>query len=381
MAAPLKILIAPLDWGLGHATRCIPVIRYLQQEGHHIFIAAEGAAAQLLAENFPALPRLPLEGYRIRYSKNKHAFTAKIISQVPRILKAIRKEHQWLMQQQAQHRFDLIISDNRYGLYHPEVSCVILTHQLQIRSGKGPFADAILRRMHYRMLRRFQACWVVDEEKEDGLSGKLAHPVILPAHASYIGVLSQFAGHTMITGQQEPGHIVLLLSGPEPMRGQLEVLALQQAALLKQYTFTVVAGNPSGNIPKELPQHIQYYTHLDARLLLPVLQRAALVVCRSGYSTVMDLAVLGKKALLIPTPGQTEQEYLAGYLAGKNYFSSVTQDMLRLERDIPAALSSGAMPVKPVAFADTSAFLIAGFLDKITGQTAISQVAVPGTPG
>jgi UDP:flavonoid glycosyltransferase YjiC (YdhE family) len=344
LATPSKILIAPLDWGLGHTTRCIPIIRYLIDGGSKVYVAAEGASARLLLENFPAINILPLEGYRIQYSRKKEMFTVKILLQIPKILAAIKKEHQWLQQQQQIHQFDLIISDNRYGLYHDKVPCVILTHQLQILSGKGNWADRMLQRLHYRLLNRFNKCWIVDEESNGGFSGKLAHPKTLPTHAAYIGLLSQFADCLPDNNPDNNKQVLVLLSGPEPMRGQLELLILQQAKTLTAYQFTIVGGNPLGNMIDDLPQHITYYTHLNAQRLLPELQSASLVICRSGYSTIMDLAVLGKKALLIPTPGQTEQEYLAVYLKEKKYFSTCTQESLQLAIQIPKALSSEMQP-------------------------------------
>ncbi|WP_162902818.1 glycosyltransferase [Taibaiella koreensis] len=365
----MKILIAPLDWGLGHTTRCIPLIRYLLDRGHRVTVATEGPAATLLKDNFPGLPQLPLEGYRIKYSRSKTWFTFNILAQVPRILSAIRREHRWLAAVQQQQHFDLVLSDNRYGLYHAQLPCVILTHQLQIQSGQGAGADAWLRRLHYRMLERFDACWVVDAEADHGLSGKLAHPAVLPRQAVYIGSLSQFmdAGQQTITGNT----ILVLLSGPEPMRGQLERLVFQQAAALPQYSFMVVAGNPQGKCPRDLPAHIRYETHLAADALLPHIRAAALVICRSGYSTIMDLAVLNKKALLIPTPGQTEQEYLARYLQQKNYFTTVSQQALQLGQDIPKALAASVMPVRPLGTEQYFIGVLQPFLDLIAQQSPL----------
>jgi uncharacterized protein (TIGR00661 family) len=344
LATPSKILIAPLDWGLGHTTRCIPIIRHLIAQGSEVYVAAEGASARLVLENFPAINILHLDGYRIQYSRKKEMFTAKILLQVPKILATIKKEHQWLQQQQQIHKFDLIISDNRYGLYLNEVPCVILTHQLQILSGKGILADRILRKLHYQLLNRFHKCWVVDEENNGGFSGKLAHPEILPAHSMYTGLLSQFSGCPPHNYKQDTTQILVLLSGPEPMRSQLESLIILQAETLTAYRFTIVGGNPLGNMIDGVPQHITYYTHLNAQQLLPELQCASLVICRSGYSTIMDLAILGKKALLIPTPGQTEQEYLASYLKEKKYFDTCAQGKLQLTIQIPETLSSEMRP-------------------------------------
>lgn len=354
MSASYKILIAPLDWGLGHTTRCIPLIHYFLQNGYQVVVAGEGASARLLAENFPSLSILPLRGYRIRYGSNKKTFAFRMLKQIPRIMTAIRSEHHWLLEYQRQHQFDLVISDNRYGLYHHEVPCVIMTHQLQIKSGFGKWVDSCLRRLHYRFLKRFDECWAVDEPGVQHLSGELGHPIIIPPHTKYIGLLSQFSmyGNTVDYAAKEhdfpeekEAHILVLLSGPEPMRTQLEEIIIRQILQLPYYNFTLVAGNPLGDLPDvDLPPFIRYYTHMNAMHLQRILVHADLVICRSGYSTLMDLAVMGKRALLVPTPGQTEQEYLAEYLSGKGYFYCQSQDQLQLPEAIPVAMTTQPFP-------------------------------------
>jgi hypothetical protein len=299
---------------------------------------------RLLSENFPHLHLLHLDGYRIRYSKKRRMFSLKIITQIPKILSSIKKERRWLQEEQHRHNFDLIISDNRYGLYLNDVPNIILTHQLQIMSGMGLLADAVLRRLHYRMLNRFNQCWVVDEQAGQGFSGKLGHPDILPGHTFYTGLLSQFSKVNTKPEALQSNRILVLLSGPEPMRGQFEALVLQQIKAMRDYQFVVVGGNPLGKMIDGLPSHMVYHTHLQAKKLLPELQQAALVICRSGYSTVMDLAVCGKRALLVPTPGQTEQEYLAKYLSEKKYFLTCNQKALNLNIQIPEALNSPLVP-------------------------------------
>ncbi len=332
-----KILIAPLDWGLGHTTRCIPIIWHLLRRGCTVFLAAEGSAARLLRENFPDLPILDLKGYRIHYSKNKRGFAATIATQIPKMLRTIKEERHWLQEQHNIHHFDAIISDNRYGLHLDDVPSVILTHQLQIQTGMGNAVDLWLQRLHYHLLQRFSDCWIVDNPGSNNLSGILAHPKKLPQSASYIGLLSQ------IIPSEKPlkknNSILVLLSGPEPARTQLESILLQQARELKQYAFCFVAGNPLGKPVSGLTEHIQYHTHLPATQLSGALAGAELVICRSGYSTLMDLCISKQKALLIPTPGQTEQEYLAGYLRSRNITLAVSQSSVLLETHIPAALS------------------------------------------
>ncbi|TMI85631.1 MAG: glycosyl transferase family 28, partial [Bacteroidetes bacterium] len=113
----LRILVAPLDWGLGHATRCIPIIQHLLKADVEVWLAGEGAQEKLLADEFPDLPFLSLHGYRIRYARSAIGLVKNILFQAPKIVKAIRNENKWLAKMIDEHHFDAVISDNRYGLY------------------------------------------------------------------------------------------------------------------------------------------------------------------------------------------------------------------------------------------------------------------------
>lgn len=336
---PLKVLVAPLDWGLGHATRCIPIIRQLLLNGYNVTLAGEGKSAMLLQSNFPELDMLPLKGYNITYSKTGVGFVFRILTQIPKILNAIRNERNWLKQIQKKHSFNLVISDNRYGLKIDGLHSIIMTHQLQILSGTGTLADKIMLRLHKKVLEKFDTCWVVDNEGDSNLGGILSYPKRLPANATYIGLQSQFTQKPHPQQSSDNNQILILLSGPEPMRTQLEEKLLTQIGTLTGYHFHLVAGNPSGNKPENLPAHLDYYTHLNAEKLGIIIEQCGLVICRSGYSTLMDLAVLDKKALLIPTPGQTEQLYLGKKLMTDNRCYCVEQNKIDLSVDIPKALT------------------------------------------
>lgn len=361
----MKILIAPLDWGLGHTTRCIPLVQYLMSEGHDVYAAAETASAHLLRENFPHLTIFPLKGYRISYSSNKATFSFRIAQQVPKILSAINAEQKWLQQLQKEEKFDLIISDNRYGVYHAGIPSVILTHQLQIQSGINAAMDKWLMKLHMRLIHKFNACWIVDEAANGGYSGKLAHPEKLPGHSAYIGLLSQFSNCSFDCNKARTNRILILLSGPEPMRAIFESRLIAQARNLQEYEFVVVGGNPLGERVGGLPEFIKYHTHLNASRLLVELEEASLVICRSGYSTIMDLALLQKKALLIPTPGQSEQEYLSRFLIQKGAFHSVEEHSLHLKKDIPAALASSFTAAEPIPFAVNMEAVVGPFLKRV----------------
>lgn len=317
-----KILIAPLDWGLGHTTRCIPVIRYLQSREHHITFAGNAFQRRFIEQTFPNIETIHIDGYNITYSRSGIGFLPAILRQAPKILKTIAREHRWLAQVQEERQFDLIISDNRYGLHHPAIPCYILTHQLQIQTGLGGFMNNLVRKAHYRMLQPFTGCWVVDNEGADNLSGALAHPRALPRNATYIGLLSQFDDMEAQKGTEQ--YVLILLSGPEPQRTILSKLLWEQALACKSRVI-FVEGKENAQPHSIVPPHIAYHNRAGSRMLRDLIEHAAMVICRSGYSTIMDLVYLHKKAIIIPTPGQTEQEYLGRYLANRQYFYCVPQ--------------------------------------------------------
>ncbi len=327
------ILIAPLDWGLGHTTRCIPVIRVLEGLGHQVRFAGNERQTAFIRKSFPEMICHPLEGYEVRYSRRLLFLT--LLWQVPRLLRVIRREYRWLRQLVAEEAIDGIISDNRYGLWHPEVPSVILTHQPAIHTGLGALADTMARKVHYRFLNRFGGVWIPDIPGGKGLGGSLSHPPDLPPAASYVGWLSQFQPAVNAGAGRR---ILILLSGPEPQRTLLADALWVQAADLQQ---PVVFVEGSANAAREnVPAHIRHIPLAGADELQTLLEDAELVVCRSGYSTLMDLALLRKKAALIPTPGQAEQEYLAAL----GYWPAFAQKGFSLHAAISAARDAPPPP-------------------------------------
>ena len=267
---------------------------------------------------FPQIIFHDLPGYEVSYGRR--ALLPAIAQQLPGLIGKVRREHAWLVDLVRNERIDGIISDNRYGLWHPQVPSVILTHQAEIQTGLGAWADSLLRSIHYRFLRRFSECWIVDVPGADNLGGRLSHPDRMPPRARYIGWISQLTPAIQAAGEH---HLLILLSGPEPQRTMLsDKLWLQACGLKIQVAF--VEGDASA-VRGDVPVHIRHFPRVAGAALQDLLERASLVVCRSGYSTLMDLLLLRKKAILIPTPGQTEQEYLARTLLSRGVFYAVSQ--------------------------------------------------------
>lgn len=332
--AQKHILIAPLDWGLGHTTRVMPLISHIQSLGHIPVVAGNVAQRSFIKETFGKIDNIHLDGYDITYSKWNKWAQAGILAQLPHIQRAITNEHNWLKQITQEKKIDGIISDNRYGLFHPHIPSVILTHQLKVQSGFGNFTDRAIQKIHYKYLNRFGATWVVDAQNSCGLAGRLSHTKTLPHHTSYIGLLSRFSPVANATSGNGP--LLVLLSGPEPQRSALSRILWQQ---VQSHNGEVifVEGTKQAQPPAGIPAHIVWHQQLHGSAAEQAIRKAGMIVCRSGYSTLMDLAALQKKAILIPTPGQTEQEYLGQSLHKQGIFYSTQQKGFDLNAAITAA--------------------------------------------
>jgi UDP-N-acetylglucosamine transferase subunit ALG13 len=300
-----------------------------------VIVAAIGVQRALLQEEFASLTFVDLPGYRIKYGKNRAITILLLICSIPKILIRVKREKAWLARFTADEGLDLVISDNRYGLAVPGVFSVFITHQLLIKTPFGRTADLLLQRMSYRFIRRFSRCWVPDIQGVDALAGELSNPQRLPSIPTrYIGWLSRMGTGAAAT---EGTDLLVLLSGPEPQRTLLEDCILRQAGGVSS-RITLVRGLPGGGKAlKEAPSSMTVYDHLPARKLEALIRSAGLVLARSGYSTVMDLMRLKKKAIFVPTPGQTEQEYLANYLAERGWAFSIRQKGLSLPLALDAA--------------------------------------------
>ena len=325
-----RILVAPLDWGLGHATRCIPIIYKLLEHGHEVFIGAEGTIKKLLQQEFPNIEYLPLKGYQINYSRTRRGLFLSMVKQIPKIITAITYEKRWLKQIIKRYKIDIVISDNRFGLYNKEVYSVFITHQLLIKS---PFLQTSLQRLNYHFINKYDECWVPDFNKPPYLAGILSHPKKIPvAPVKYIGWLSRFGKPE----KREQKYILILLSGPEPQRSILEKIMLDELERFSEPVL-LVRGLPGNNSLLSVKGNVKYLNHLPAEQLEEAIVNASFVIARSGYSTIMDLLKLKKKAILIPTPGQTEQEYLAGHLLHNNLAFCTGQQGFNLPETLKAA--------------------------------------------
>ncbi len=335
-----RVLVSPLNWGLGHASRDIEIINRLLEANFEVIIGANKAPLLFLQEHFPNLKSIVIPSPAIKYSK-KGPMVLKMLTSSPKILWGIHKEHQFLKKIIKKHKIDIVISDNRYGLWNKNAHSIFITHQLWIKSPKKLcFFEPFINKINHRFINKYNECWVPDLEGENNLAGELSHPGKKPQNVKYIGILSRFKSEPRknLTGFEKPDRfkaeydILVILSGPEPQRTILEDILTQQISKTA-YKTLIVQGNP-GSESKSPFKNIQFLNHLETNKLKSLLLKTNIIICRSGYSSIMDLVTLKKSAILIPTPGQTEQEYLAVYLSNKNWFYTVSQNKFELEKAI-----------------------------------------------
>ena len=300
MKAKKRILVAPLDWGIGHATRCIPIIKALIKHNYEVILAADSRPLHLLSNEFPNLEIIRFGGYNIKYAKYL-PMSISMLLQAPKLLLKIKKENSLLTEIIKDYNIDGVISDNRFGLYSKKVPCVFITHQLEI---KTPYFTESIRNFNYQYINKFDACWVMDDEKIN-LAGNLSKPNSLPNNTHYIGIQSRFEKQEI----KKKYDFLAIVSGPEPQRTILEK-GLIRALKDRKEKSLIVLGKPELNTGNQIGS-LTIKSHLNAKDLNTAISQSELIICRSGYSTVMDLAKKAKKAIFIPTPGQTEQEYLA----------------------------------------------------------------------
>ncbi len=323
------ILFCPLDWGLGHASRSVYYIRKLLEKGDRVIIAADNAPLSFLRKEFPDLDwvRFP-SYYRIRYSPIVPMPILALFLFLKIIIGSAR-EHIFLKKLLKRHKPDIVISDNRFGLWNKNYFTVYITHQVCIRMpGWAKFLEKPVYKLHKRIIQKYDRCWIPDNQGPDNLSGELSGKFPIPSNASFTGIASRFLlPENRSSKISNPYDIVVILSGPEPQRTILEnklLLILHDSD--KKVSF--LRGKPEETGTKPDKDNIKMANHLSSGEISVLLSQAGNLICRPGYSMLMDLAALNKKALLIPTPGQTEQEYLACYMVKCGRHISLSQNKI-----------------------------------------------------
>jgi UDP-N-acetylglucosamine transferase subunit ALG13 len=296
--------------------------------GHNVIIGSGAEQLEFFKKEIPGIKCISFPGFTIRYSSWLPQYLV-IILNSPVFIYSILKEHSQLKKILTEHKIDIVISDSRPGLWNGSVKTVFVTHMIRIPLPRwasliektGLLSSKIF-------IRKFTFCFIPDLEKGNDLSGKLSHDLKLPDNARYIGILSRFSAPEIILPEREPLYFcTVILSGPEPQRTMMKE---KMSAILGSYgkKSFILEGKP-GSIPEKHEEgNITYISHLPTTEMREYILSSRFIVSRSGYTSLMELASMEKDAVIIPTPGQTEQEYLAEYLSGKGWFRAVSQQEL-----------------------------------------------------
>jgi uncharacterized protein (TIGR00661 family) len=327
----MNIIYGICSWGLGHATRSLPIIRRLLKENHEVKIISHDRSLQLLKKELnDTVSYIDLRDYPLLISENKEKFIAKSIIYWPLFIKRMEEGLIQLKKIVDMYSCDCIISDGRYDMYHKEVPSFFISHQIRILN---PLNIKIIERgsetFNEFFFKRFNEIIVPDYKTED-FSGKLSHQLnkIDENKLHYIGILSDFNKKNL----KKDIDYFISLSGPEPQRSILEKKIRTQLSEIDG-AIVMTLGKTEIDVNHK-STNVKTYSYLSKEKRENLLNRSKMVISRSGYSTILDLAVIGCKALLIPTPGQIEQEYLAEYHNKKNTCYTISQDKMDLKNDI-----------------------------------------------
>lgn len=356
---PKKIIISPLNWGFGHAGRMIPLALELRKRGHEIIFCADRDVIPMLSRELPGISITETGSLHIRYFR-KIPMWISVLLHLPHILAVTLREHRELKRLVAEHKPDIIISDNRFGFWHKHIFSVYVTHMIRIPfPSPFRFLESIGVWLHRKVIERFDLCLIPDFPGDLNLSGRLSHGVRLPRNAVWCGPLSRFnsaagtvtltpafdappkvsAASTPFTTAPDP-YCCLVLSGPEPQRSILKEMV---TATNTGMHLVILEGKGEHNTIVR-SEKFTVVSNPDTALMKAIISGSTAVISRSGYTTLMELASLNKGAVIIPTPGQPEQEYLGEYFDKKWGFVTLKQDEIARIKDFASLLTQGNAP-------------------------------------
>lgn len=363
MKAKRNILICPLEWGLGHAGRMIPLAKALQEDDNTIFIGTGTEHQQFLGSELKGIRFIDFGGFRPSYSGILPQYLA-LFFQIPALIYHIIKEHIKLGRIISEYNIDIVISDNRFGLWNRKAKTVYVTHQIRIPfPQKLRFLEWTGVIVHRFFIKKYDLCFIPDLPGEMNLAGRLAHSVKLPENARFIGILSRFSDINEKAGSSDNAlHNTLILSGPEPQRSILRgIIAGMQGN--NASPLVILEGRPGIPDKDKGTGKIITYNHLPSAEMKKIIKGSTGIIARAGYTTIMELVSLNCSALLVPTPGQTEQEYLAGYLSEKGWFLAIRQKDLNDGFSLPLKKASW-----PADISERSSILLKSALQELSDK-------------
>ncbi len=323
-----RILVGVLNWGLGHATRMVPVIQALEKENFEIFIASDGLARQYLQKRFPHLNHPEAPGLVVKYARDKFLMKPKLLFQIPEWIHWYRQDLAWTRTIVKQYGISSLISDNRPGIWHGDIPSVYVTHQLRVLSG---ITSKFSSRLHQKLFEKFTEIWIPDYAGDFNLSGQLSHGNFSGKRASKIKYLGPFT-RLKYSPQKKTMEWTIILSGPEPQRSIFEKKIADNAHLFSSNTTLIRGTTRLSSV--SFPSSWNILSLAGDEEINKYILQSEKILSRSGYTSIMDYFLTGTKALLVPTPGQYEQEYLACHLQEKKLYSYLQQDRLHMLKNI-----------------------------------------------
>ena len=342
----MKVLVAPLDWGLGHATRCVPVIRELLNQGAEVELAVVRANAGLLRGVFPELRQRLAPSYNIVYPKHGYNMGLWLVKNGAHLRAVMNYEHRFAEEMVRRYHYDVLLSDNRFGFYSRNAKSIYMTHQRRIAFPRVLSAfEPIGMLWHASVMKRFDEVWVPDLPEPPGYAGSLSHVNRSPVSVKYVGALSRFDGENLSVKSDVRYRFVAVVSGVEPARTRFENL-LRKTLVKIPGRHAIILGKPSLGVKSSNEQNLDLFTHLPDDQFAAVVRNAEWVVSRGGYSTVMDMAVLGARCVFVPTPGQYEQVILGRDLTREGFAVTIDESKFSTE-SLLAAISEKARVALP----------------------------------
>lgn len=335
----MKVLVAPLDWGLGHATRCAPIIQAFIEKGCEVEVAVVKGNAQILREMFPNVRQRLCPSYNVVYPKHGYNMGFWLLKNSVHLNKVVRAERRFVEEMVRLHGYDIIVSDNRFAFYSNKAYSIYMTHQRRIAFPKAfRMFESIGKVWHATVMSRYDEIWVPDIPEKPGYAGSLSHTGICSRPLRFVGALSRFmlpmiGKKTKAAPKADVAKdlkIVAVISGVEPARSRFEAKLRYVLAQIPG-KHVMILGKPTAGQKTWREGNITFYTHLPSDEFAQTVSRAEWVLSRGGYSTVMDMAVLGAKCIFVPTPGQYEQIILARELSAAGYAASISEDRLGVD--------------------------------------------------
>ena len=299
-----------------------------------------------LADYGKSVGYVDLPDYPLRYPEHREEFFPKMVLGLPHMASALIEEHRRYLALHRKRRYGLVISDNRYGVFEAHTPSFLITHQLRILNPWRIRLLEELTQIYTAFIVKYFTGVLVPDFEEEGMTGVMSHGLrfIPPEKVFYTGPITSFSRREI----PEDVDLFITISGPEPQRTIFEREVLSQISDLEGLNYYVSLGTPDGEGRGE---RILPYLPTGEREVL--MNRSRVVLSRSGYSTVMDLFFLGKRAFLVPTPGQPEQEYIADLLDRRGWAHTQDQEGLRLREGYETALRTRGFPSHGWSMEDT----------------------------